>query len=237
VPRDTFFNLPEEKRLHLETLAVSRYAASDPPFSISAYCREAGIAKGSFYQYFEDENDLYRWVLFGVIGQAKLAFMREHRMDEGGDFFAQLGGLLWAGVQFALLHPEYARAAHRVMHPTTPALWTLHRELYASGKANLVAVLARGQVAGQVRVELDLSLGAEILYGVLQNTLASYILGRFGEDLADFFASGEGLAYEGEIRQFTLQLLDFLRRGMGTGSGEPSPDLLENLPFLPGVSR
>ena len=57
MPKDTFTNLPEEKRRHFLNIAIKEFA--EHPYntaSISEIVRQAGIAKGSVYQYFENKK-------------------------------------------------------------------------------------------------------------------------------------------------------------------------------------
>ena len=64
MPTGTFFNLPEEKRERLiqgamkEFVHVPLYKAS-----VSNIIINAKISRGSFYQYFEDINDLYYYLV------------------------------------------------------------------------------------------------------------------------------------------------------------------------------
>jgi len=61
VPKETFFNLDEKKRQHIMEVVIDEFAAHEyKSASISKICQVAGIAKGSFYQYFQNKKDLYR---------------------------------------------------------------------------------------------------------------------------------------------------------------------------------
>jgi len=72
VPKQTFLNLPKEKREHIMKLAVKGFADFGyEKFSISRLVTDAGIAKGSFYQYFEDKDDLYEHVLDRLFEEQK----------------------------------------------------------------------------------------------------------------------------------------------------------------------
>lgn len=87
MPTKTFFNLPEEKRGKL--LDAIREEFSRVPFSevsINQIVRMAGIARGSFYQYFEDKQDMLEYLL------ADYHDMMERRAldslkNSGGDLF------------------------------------------------------------------------------------------------------------------------------------------------------
>ena len=60
MPTDTFFRLPEEKRARILESAWSEFTAV--PYaeaSINRIVQTSRIPRGSFYQYFEDKNDLF----------------------------------------------------------------------------------------------------------------------------------------------------------------------------------
>ena len=60
MPTDTFFRLPEEKRTRILEGAWSEFTAV--PYaeaSINRIVQTSRIPRGSFYQYFEDKNDLF----------------------------------------------------------------------------------------------------------------------------------------------------------------------------------
>jgi AcrR family transcriptional regulator len=64
MPKDTFFNLPADKRALIRDVAISEFARySYDAASINRMVAEAGIAKGSFYQYFEDKRDLFLYLM------------------------------------------------------------------------------------------------------------------------------------------------------------------------------
>lgn len=71
-PKQTFFNLTEQKRERIIACAVKEFADSGyKQASISRIVQAAEIAKGSFYQYFEDKDDLYIHIV-RMIGQKKM---------------------------------------------------------------------------------------------------------------------------------------------------------------------
>jgi len=64
LPKQTFFNLPAEKRKLLTDLTLEEFAAHTyHAASLSRIVERAGIAKGSMYQYFEGKLDLYLYAL------------------------------------------------------------------------------------------------------------------------------------------------------------------------------
>ena len=64
MPKETFFNLPEDKRTLICQVAIDEFAAhSFDRVSINRIVARSGIAKGSFYQYFENKHDLFLYLL------------------------------------------------------------------------------------------------------------------------------------------------------------------------------
>lgn len=85
MPKQTFFNLPEKKQSVI--ISAARQEFSRVPFNeaaISNIIKVAEIPRGSFYQYFEDKNDLYLFVLSSVrkeILEKLLIYLKETKGD------------------------------------------------------------------------------------------------------------------------------------------------------------
>ena len=72
MPKETFFNLPADKRARIVDAAVEQVAEhSYDKVTIDRIVESAGIPKGSFYQYFANKDDLYVY-LFTEVGDLKL---------------------------------------------------------------------------------------------------------------------------------------------------------------------
>lgn len=85
MPKQTFFNLPENKRKTLIEAAEQEFARV-PPFeaSIANIIKVAGIPRGSFYQYFEDKEDLFSFLLDEKLKERKVYFitlLKKHNGD------------------------------------------------------------------------------------------------------------------------------------------------------------
>ena len=64
MPKDTFFNLDSTKRNKIIAAAKKEFIAHPLRKSrVSNIIKEASIPRGSFYQYFDDLDDLYYYVL------------------------------------------------------------------------------------------------------------------------------------------------------------------------------
>ena len=90
MPSSTFLNLPAEKQEKLLEAATREF--SNRPFneaSINQIIKEAGIPRGSFYMYFQDKEDLFRYLLKGYVDQLFM-LLEEFLLRDGGDIFQAL---------------------------------------------------------------------------------------------------------------------------------------------------
>lgn len=87
MPKLTFYNLPDEKRENL-IQAIKCEFSRVPLFeaSISNIVKAAGIPRGSFYQYFEDKDDAYFFLLNELAEQERYNFLSILRMYDGDLF-------------------------------------------------------------------------------------------------------------------------------------------------------
>lgn len=85
MPKQTFFNLQQDKRKKLIESAEIEFTRV-PLFeaSIANIIKMAGISRGSFYQYFEDKDDLYFYLLEAKLNKVKktfVGFLEKHHGD------------------------------------------------------------------------------------------------------------------------------------------------------------
>lgn len=241
MPKATFLNLPDEKRRRIAELAIDEFARQ--PYarvSISRLVAGAGIAKGSFYQYFENKLDLYRWLLFDYVAAQKLAFLRAHPPPAGSDFFEQLEHIFLFAMKFGLAHPRLSRVAAAVWHhdPADQELAELTEELDQLRRSNLRAILQQGVESGQVRPDIDLDLAADLLAAAAGPGLDAALRRLLGVDLIELCGRPElGHRFpEAEQRKLIAGVLSLLHRGLrqpGTRPADREATIdLEAVPFL-----
>jgi len=156
MPKATFENLPEVKRKLIEEAAFNEFA--DQGFdnaSINRIVKEADIAKGSFYQYFEDKGDLYKYIL-DCIGERKLAYISpilENPADH--DFFTLLEEIYRVGLAFARDNPRAGHIGFEVYkNQSNPLFKEIYQESMEKGRAffgNLLELaISKGTVDPQI---------------------------------------------------------------------------------------
>ena len=90
MPSNTFLYLPEDKQTRLMDAASREFSAK--PYnevSINKIIQDAGIPRGSFYMYFQDKEELFRYLVHGYVEQL-LMVLEEALLRESGDVFVAL---------------------------------------------------------------------------------------------------------------------------------------------------
>jgi AcrR family transcriptional regulator len=93
MPKQTFFNLPEDKKkilLHAMEKEFSRVSLYEA--SIANMVQDAGIPRGSFYQYFENKEDAFFYLLKEHAKKRQsifISFLKQH----DGDLFKAMAGM------------------------------------------------------------------------------------------------------------------------------------------------
>lgn len=199
MPSNTFLNLPEDKQTRLMDAASREFSAK--PYneaSTNKIIQEAGIPRGSFYMYFQDKEELFRYLVRGYVEQL-LMVLEEALLREGGDVFAAMRALF-----------DY--------------VWEKREERALGGMGAMSAIISRngGMQRGAL---LDLLDSGEALERLRQSVNPALLDLRREEDLDDLLAvllSVVGpLLYAGieagdapGYREHLDGILDILRRGM-----------------------
>ena len=203
MPKETFFNLPKEKRDLICRVASEEFAAY--PFeqaSVNRIVAGCGIAKGSFYQYFANKKDLFLY-LIQLAGEAKLNYLAPVLENpEQRDFFTLLRELYLAGIQFAVAYPLYAEISKNLLRSKgTP----LYEEVMASNMPVaydfFAGLLQNATGKGEVRDDIDLNLFAYLLASLNTLVLEYYF---------EYVASD----YDEKLLEIIDQFINFLKAGI-----------------------
>jgi AcrR family transcriptional regulator len=204
MPKDTFFNLPEEKRTLICEVALDEFVKySFNQASINRMVANSGIAKGSFYQYFEDKRDLFLY-LVRLANEEKMFYISPliHN-PEKHDFFTLLREMFAAGIRFAAEHPRLAEISKKVLaNKDAP----IYREIMAGNlpatyefyETFLVNAIARGEI----RADIDLKM-------------FSYLIASLNVLIVEYYMEHIAQDYDDKMFETIDKLLDFLKNGFG----------------------
>lgn len=157
MPKDTFLNLPKEKRQLIEEIAIDEFAEQGfEVASISRMVKKAGIAKGSFYQYFEDKTDLFMH-LITLVAEKKIDYISPVMTNPSDvDFFTLLEELYRSGLAFAKDHPKESKIGFEVYkNSNSPVFDEVMRESRRMAIAYFDSLLDIGIQRGEVAPDID----------------------------------------------------------------------------------
>jgi len=103
----TFRQLPPDKQERVLDAALAEFADQGyQAASLNRLVAQAGIAKGSLYQYFPNKEGIFRHIFQFALNQVRrtLTTVKEGTLEEG--FFGRLEKSLLAGVRFLREHPR-----------------------------------------------------------------------------------------------------------------------------------
>jgi len=166
LPTTTFFNLPEEKKKRVINAAVDEFAQNGyTKASITRMVNKAEIAKGSFYQYFEDKEDLYRHILKKAV-EKKFKYVQKELNDyEGDDFFEYWRRLNIAGLKYAEDNIKLAEVASDIVKNKDQKFYRSIIDEYKNlGEGMFERLLKKAVEAGQVRKDINITYTAGLLY-------------------------------------------------------------------------
>lgn len=164
MPKETFLNLPEEKKERIIDAAINEFAVRSYHKSrVTAIADSAGIAKGSFYQYFEDKKDLFKYIIELTVNK-KLEYINQDMIKnkEKYDFFQLLREIYLSGLRFAKENPRLVEIGNTLLNNKE-----LQRETWGEHKDESSNFFRQLLEYGLVKGELDSSIDIDLLSKLL----------------------------------------------------------------------
>lgn len=204
MPKDTFYNLAEEKRMKIYGAALDEF--SNHPFkqaSVNRIVKNAGIAKGSFYQYFKDKKDLYKY-LIDEIYKKKITYLTPTMKNPFDvNFFDLLRDIYASGLKFAKDNPQLAKIGYHMLRDSGQEVFNeVIDEKKGEGIQIYKQILELGIKRGDIRSDINLDMSAYFLFQ-LGNSLSN--------DFIEFFDTGE----EKQVFNLVEGMIEMLKSGIG----------------------
>lgn len=189
MPKPTFHNLPPNKRQALIDAGIDEFAAH--PYAVASISRiveRLGIAKGSIYQYFDNKQDFYLFLLEYAAAEQLRLLRSIAPPDAEAGFFDQLRSQMSASVRVGAAAPQLARLMARAVTDDLPFRDTLVQRLRETRTAHFRALVEAGIARGEIDPAIDPETAAFAIGG-LTEALGALVLRRLGvtaqEALAD----------------------------------------------------
>jgi len=179
LPKETFYNLADDKKRRIFYAAVCEFSSKRfSEASINSIVKAALIPRGSFYQYFNNKEDIYLYML-NEIGKEKLSVMG-HTMQscKDADFFNTFVYMFEAALKWSKTKPDYYRIGILMLTDDSDFISKL-RDLSEQGFQMFKDLVVRDQNKGLIKKDIDPAIVIDLIYSAnlylskaLQNDLS-----------------------------------------------------------------
>ena len=176
MPKQTFLNLPTEKREKIINAAVDEFAVYGfESASINRIVAASGIAKGSFYQYFEDKMDVFRH-LIDILTQEKVEFFKDkHPPSQSQSVFEYFRWVVKVGMEFNSAYPRMMQATTRVLFVEGLYYGKLFDDYHQMTRDGITDMIQKAMKLGELDPSIDVEL-AVMIVEIWSNAITTYII-------------------------------------------------------------
>jgi len=176
MPKQTFINLHEEKRKIIVNAAIDEFADYGlENASTNRIVANSGISKGSFYQYFEDKQDVFMYLLT-VLEREKMEYFKgKHPPSANMDTFQYFRWMIKTGMEFTSAYPRMTQAVSRVMFGEGMYYGNTFADVRERTSQGLRVMIRQAIEHGEVDPSVDVDLAVMIME-TWSNAISTYIL-------------------------------------------------------------
>jgi TetR/AcrR family transcriptional regulator len=161
MPKSTFYNLKEEKKQRIFQAAVQEFASHKfSEASLNRIVKTAKIPWGSFYQYFDNKEDLYLYVI-KELSKYKWDALEQAGVDNiDGDFFNIIREKLIALIELRKQNPDYAHIALLQEMDDSDFI----RKVRGDSTKRWKEIIERDKKSGLIKEEIDADVMIDMFY-------------------------------------------------------------------------
>jgi AcrR family transcriptional regulator len=171
-----FEKLSSEKQARIVNASISEFSEKDyETASMNSVVNQAGISKGSLFNYFKTKNILYNHIYKLALGEVK-NYLRNVR-DKTADFpfDERLSKIVDSGIKFITEHPRLARIYFRLVYSgDSPNRDKIVNELQSMSEDYLGNIVQDAMNRGELNPNLDKAQSVFFLDAVLNRFLKEY---------------------------------------------------------------
>lgn len=199
MPKNTFKQLPKEKQERIVDAAARLFAQHGlAGTDVAQIAAQAGVAKGSLYNYFDSKNELYLHVCRDALSKSRQAVYS--RLNPQWDIYQQVDHIFRCGAEFVRANPHYGLI---YLHLSMPGMATfadiLSLEIEQYTARHIKGVLEKGVDRGLVRRDIDIGVTAFFINSLYIVFMVSLVSRHFQIRLKEY------LDIEGELDDLTLE--------------------------------
>lgn len=164
MPKETFFNLPEQKRKAIFDAAVKEFSENMfSEASINRIVKAAQIPRGSFYQYFDGKEDLFSHVIAEIFADIEKKMRSRQKKTADADALSLFMEKVYATAALNKEKPEYVRITQLQSKDKTPFIRRFF-EISGDQRRSVLQLFDRDKQRGIVGEEVDGSLIIDMVY-------------------------------------------------------------------------
>ncbi len=176
MPKQTFFNLPDEKRQTIVNAAIHEFAEYGfEAASINRIVANSGISKGSFYQYFEDKLDVFKHLIDMLAHEKMEFFMDKHPSSTNMDTFQYYRWMIKTGMEFNSTNPRLVQAIGRALLGEGMYYGKDFEEYRKQSTKTLAAMIQQAIERSEVDSSVDVDLAVMVME-TWNNAISTYFL-------------------------------------------------------------
>ena len=155
MPTSTFYNLSDEKKDRIFDAALKEFSARTfSQVSLNQIIKNAGIPKGSFYQYFENKEDLYLYLREVASKEMAELLGNISGIDSDADVFEVIMHETREFLERGKVKPGYVEAAMLMEIDDSEFI----KKIRKSSSNRYVEMLERDKEHGLIKPEVDSKL-------------------------------------------------------------------------------
>jgi len=176
MPKQTFFNLAQEKRQSIVTAAIDEFLEYGfDGSSINRIVANSRISKGSFYQYFEDKMDVFRYLMDMLANEKTEFFKDRHPPTTNLDTFGYFHWMIKTGMEFSSARPRLVQAISRVLLVEGMYYGKDFAEYHKMTTDSLAAMIRQAMKNGELDPSVDVELAVMVM-DTWMNAITAYIM-------------------------------------------------------------
>ena len=178
LPKQTFFNLSQEKREKIEQAALNEFAEYGYDNSnMNRIVASSQIAKGSFYQYFDDKKDVYLYLMDSLANRKIELFRSLICAIEQNSLLHNLREMFRIGLEFANSDPKFFKLSQNSVYKN-PELLQEFNEKYNPVALDIFGkMLENARKKGELRVDVNIPLISSFISALVSKATLDLIAG------------------------------------------------------------
>lgn len=201
-----FEQLSDEKQNSIIDASVTEFANNGfKNASVNKIVENAGIAKGSLFNYFKSKSLLFEHIYSIALNEVKsyLAKVRDESVND--NFFIRFSKIVDAGINFINIHPFLAKIYFRLLNSDdSPQGKKIIKELHSEAVNYLEGFVVEGIERQELSNKLNIETTAFLLESILNRILQTYYL--------DLFESKSDI--KKNDREWIDQIIETLKTGL-----------------------